>query len=55
VHKDQIGLFKSLIELMLQVLPYHQLMLETFLEGVMRRVEVACLQEFFNLVIKQVK
>jgi hypothetical protein len=40
---------------MLQVLPYHQLMLETFLEGVMRRVEVTSLQEFFNLVIKQVK
>jgi hypothetical protein len=39
---------------MLQVLPYYKPMLETFLQGVMRGVEVACLQEFFNFIIKQV-
>lgn len=55
MHKNHIDLFQSLIELVLQFLPYHQLMLETFLEVVMRRVEVACLQELFNLVIKKVK
>ena len=38
---------------MLQVLSYYQPMFETFSEALLRRVEVACLQEFFNFIIKQ--